>query len=332
MKPFSVLRNILITALILLVLPGCEGNNKKVNTIGILLFGDSRQPQVDGFINDMKQAGYDKQKETRYIIRNAKNQRKKLAVMVQDLLAEKPDLLVAAGGLEADIMKKIIGPDGVPVVVLYVNAIVERGLVNNRGQTGWNVTGVDNLNAELSGKRIHLIKDMLPNTRRVLILYYQRITPSRIGVQEATKVADRIGIQIDARAVNSREDIDRVMQSLQPGEVDAMLTVPTAPIDNALKDIILPQIAQLKIPLFVHSKPLAELGAFASYGANFYELGQQSARLAQKILTGVSTKNIPFETPKIFTYTVNKDVKNQLGIVIPEVAKHQINEFITSQR
>ena len=310
---------------------GCENEQTKNNNIGILLFGDSRQPQVDGFIDEMQKSGFDK-KLTNYTILNAKNNRKALKNMVQELIAKKPDLLVAAGGLEADTMKKLTESHNIPVVVLYVNAITERGLVKSRANTGWNATGVDNLNAELSGKRVELIKDLLPTTKRILILYYEKIAPSRIGVLEATKVAKKFGITIDARAVKSRKEITKIMSSLKPGEHDVMLTVPTAPIDNALKDIILPDIDRLGIPLFTHSRPLAELGAFASYGADFYELGQQSARLAKKIINGVSANHIPFEIPKNFTYTINTDVQKRLSIIIRDRQQYVINDYIQTRQ
>ena len=313
-----------------LLLNGCENSEPDTTNIGILLFGDSRQPQVNGFIDEMSRSGFDK-KSTNYTILNAKNNRKILAEMVQELINKKPDLLVAAGGLEADTMKKMSEPHNIPVVVLYVNAIIERGLVKSRNNTGWNATGVDNLNAEISGKRIELIKGLLPDTKRVLVLYYEKIAPSRIGVLEAKKVADKLGITIDARAVKSRKDITSIMSSLKPGEIDVMLTVPTAPIDNALKDVILPDIARLDIPLFTHSRPLAELGAFASYGADFYELGQQAARLAHKILGGVSASHIPFEIPKNFKYTINKDVQSKLSIKINDSQQHIISDYVVTR-
>lgn len=321
-----------ILLILLSLISGCESQKVPPITIGILLFGDSRQPQVDGFMDEMNKTGFKEKHSIRYVIRNAKNNRKILKNLLNELSNEKPDLLIAAGGLEADTMKRNLSENDVPVVVLYVNAIVERGLVNNRHHSGWNVTGVDNLNAELSGKRVEFLHNMLPNAKKILILYYERIAPSKIGVKEARIVAKKIGIEVDARAVSSRDEISIVMKSIKAGEIDAMLTVPTAPIDNALKDIILPEIARLRIPLFTHSRPLAELGAFASYGAGFYELGQQSARLAKKILNGVPASKTPFETPKKFIYTVNKDTQNYLNIKLPVLMEHQVNEFTRTRQ
>lgn len=318
----------IIILIISTIVVGCEQQVEKKSRIGILLFGDSRQPQVDGFIDGLKKLGYHEGKNTQFIIRNAKNNRKVLPQFVEELAKIGVDLLVAAGGLEADAMKKRTAGKNIPVVVSYVNAIKERKLVIDRRNPGWSVTGVDNLNAELSGKRVELLHDLVPEAKRILVLYYQNIAPSRIGVAHAKETAEKLGLTIDARAVTSREEIKHVMQNLKPGEVDAMLTVPTAPIDNALKEFILPVTDRLKIPLMTHSRPLSEAGALASYGAHFYDLGYQASRLADKILSGVAAEKLPFETPKKFTYTINKRVLDALSIPINDVAKSQINEFI----
>lgn len=298
--------------------------------IGVLLFGDSRKPQVDGLRDGLAEMGYGpKATPLTFTVLNAGNDRKKLPGMVAELLARKVDLMVAAGGLEADEMRKALGPKSpVPVVVLYVNSIVERKLVEERRKAGWPVTGIDNLNAEISGKRVELVHSLLPAARSILILYDEKIPPSRIGVAEARQAAAKLGLAIDARAVASRDDIRAVMAGLKPGDADAMLTVPTAPIDNAMKEIILPNVERLGLALFTHSRPMAEAGALAAYGAPFYELGLQGARLVDKVLHGVAPERIPFEIPKRFLYTVNRETQKRLGLVLSELARSQINDYV----
>ena len=332
-KRFIVSGLFLLFSSLIFILPGCDSRKSAdVTTVGIVLFGDSRQPQVDGFKDELDKLGNKNGESIQYITRNAKNKRPELKKLVQELLDQNVDLLVAAGGLEADTMKKLVVDKNVPVVVLYINAIIERGLVKSRREPGWSVTGVDNLNAELSGKRIEVMQELLPDMKRILILYYKKIAPSRIGVKRAQLMAVKKDLIIDARAVSSRDEMRHVMENLKPGEVDAMLTVPTAPIDNAMKEIILPNVKRLKLPLMTHSRPLAEKGALASYGAHFYDMGAQAARLADKIIKGVAPAKIPFETPKKFIYTINKGVMEEQGIELTEIARNQVNEYITTTK
>lgn len=318
----------LVGIMILTILVSCTESKPMVKHVGVILFGDSRQPQTAGFQDGLKELGYTVDQNVKYTVLNAKNKRKALPILVDQLVDANVDLLVASGGLEADEIKKKTEKMGIPTVVLYVNAIKERKLVIDRRTPGWSVTGVDNLNAELSGKRVELLKTLVPSAKKILVLYYEKIAPSRIGVEHAKQAALKLGITIDARAVTSRDEIKNVMTSLQPGEVDAMLTVPTAPIDNALKAHIIPHVNRLKLPLMTHSKPLAEAGALASYGAPFYELGKQAARLADKLLSGVAASNIPFEIPKKFLYSINDEVRQRIALTIPSASESQIDEII----
>ena len=296
--------------------------------LGVLLFGDSRVPQIQGLIDGLKGFGYEENKNLEITLLNAKNDKQQLAPMVSQLVDSKVDVLVAGGGLEAEAIKSNADKKQNPTLVLYINAIIERNFIEDRRKPGWEVTGIDNLNFELSGKRVVLLRDLVPSVKKILILYYPNIKPSALGVEAAKEQADKLGITIDARAVQSREEIKNVMSALQPGDVDAMITVPTAPIDNAMKEIILPQVERLAIPLVTHSRKMVETGALASYGAPFYDIGKQAARLADKILKGSLASSMPFETPINYRFTVNKETLQRLNIEVSNIASSQINEYI----
>lgn len=321
---------ILLASFILLTACNTQNNENphEFKKIGILLFGDSRIPQNQGFVDGLKMFGLESGKNLEIKVLNAKNDKKKLASLAEELLVEKPDLLVAGGGLEAEALKSISQVNSIPTVVLYINAIIERHFIVDRRAPGWEVTGVDNLNFELSGKRVEILHDLVPSIHNILILYYPDIKPSILGVNAARAQAEKIGLNIDARAVKSRDEIKAVMASLNPGEVDAMITVPTAPIDNAIKEIILPAVNKLSIPLMTHARRMAESGALASYGAPSYAMGKQAARFADKIFKGNKASSIPFETPINFELVVNQKELQRLNIQLSKLAASQINEYL----
>lgn len=160
------------------------------------------------------------------------------------------------------------------------------------------------------------------------MLYHPKIAPSTIGLTYAREEAAKHGFPIVERAVTESDDVKQVIESLQPGEVDAMLLVPAAPIDNELKNVILPQTQRLKIPVIAHSRSMLRIGALASYGAPFTELGRQGARLAKKILNGTPASSIPFEVPVKYEYSVNQTVLRALGVELSSVAQSQVTEII----
>ena len=327
MKFYSILIFICCMVLVACNQSSSQSTNE-VKHLGVLLFGDSRIPQSQGLIDGLKTFGYEESQNLKITLLNAKNNKKQLAPMVDQLVETNVDVLVAGGGLEAEAIKSNTQKQDTPTLVLYINAIIERNFIEDRRNPGWEVTGVDNLNFELSGKRVVLLRDFVPNVNKILVLYYPNIKPSALGVEAAKEQADKLGITIDARAVNSREEINSIMSSLQPGDVDAMIPVPTAPIDNAMKDIVLPHVERLALPLVTHSRKMVEAGALASYGAPFYELGKQAARLADKMLKGSKASSIPFETPASYQLTVNETTLKRLNIEISNIAASQISEYI----
>lgn len=329
----SALRYTLAALCLPFLLLGCDQphHSGAIKQIGILQFSDARGPQLQGFLDGMAELGYREGENLVLHVHNAQSKRDQLSSLATDLYQRQPDLLVATGGLEADAFKRQRSDSSPPVVTLYINSIVERGLVHSRKEPGWPVTGVDNLNAEISGKRVELLHELLPEVKRILVLYYEDIAPSKEGVRQAGLAAEKLGLSLDARAVRSREEIAALMQNLQRGDVDAMLTVPTAPIDAVFKSIIVPETKRLGLPVMAHSRSLVQAGALASYGAPFYTMGHQAARLADKILKGIPAENIPFETPKQFVYSVNKDVLQHLSIEPTMLSKAQFNEYLGGQ-
>ncbi len=296
--------------------------------VGILMYGDSRHPQIEGFIQGMENLGYVQDENIRFTILNTNSHREQLDPMAESLQLKTPDLLVAAGGLEAEALKLAVSENEIPVVVLYASAIVQRGLIQHRLKPGWNVTGVDSLNTELTGKRLSLMHDLIPDARDVLVLYTPDIVPSALEIKLAQEMADKLGLKLHKTEVFKPETIHQVMASEQAHEFDVVFTTSTAVVNHAMLDIILPHALQLGIPVFTHSSTMVESGAYASYGSSAYEMGKQASRLAVKILHGTPPSSIPFETPDRFVYALNEGTRIKLQLTLNDVARAQINTRI----
>lgn len=319
-------------ALVAGALPGCGSAPAGMAHVGVLVIGEARHRVAEGFMHGMNDLGYYEGRTARFTVRDAANDPARLPALVRELLDAGVDLLAAAGGLEADAAQAALRGQAkaVPVVVLYVNGIIERGTVRSRSEAGWAVTGVDNLNAELSGKRVDLLRGLIPAARRILALYSPGIAPSRIGVESATNAAAKFGLRIDAIEVKGGESIEARLAALRPREADALLLVPHARVENALRSIVMPRAEQLGLPVFGFSPGQARAGAVAAYGASFSDIGRQAARLADKVLRGVPPASIPFETPKRYEYSFNAAIARRLGIAPGAVARSQFTEIVES--
>lgn len=296
--------------------------------IGLLLFSDARLPQSRGFLDGMKELGFEEGKNLTVTTLNANNDQKQLGPLAEKMSQLTVDMVVAAGGLEAEIMKPITEKTGVPMVVLYINSIIERQFVKDRRDPGWNVTGVDNLNAELSGKRLELLTNLAPKAKKILVLYDPKIEPSYIGLKHAQEQALKQGVTIDARQTKNAGEVKTTLDAIKPGEIDAMLLVPNAYIDGALNKEVLPTAQRLNIPVMAHSRPMAEAGATAAYGTPFYDIGKQAARLAEKIVNGVTAQKIPFEIPGRYDFTVNEAALARLTLPLSELVRSQVTDYV----
>ena len=324
-----VVTKILCSMLMLVALVGCD-QPAPAKHIGILLHGESRIPLLNAFLQEMKTLGFSDGNNLSITTLNSNNDPKQLVALTQQLLTQPLDLLIAAGGLEAEEIKSQLEKSKAhtPVLVLSINSIIERKFVADRRNPGWNVTGIDNLNAELSSKRVELMLDLIPALQRILILYQPKLEPSVMGLQHARNEASQRGIQIVARAVTRSDEIRQAMAALRPDDVDAMLLVPSALIDNELKNVILPVTQRLNIPVMGHSRAMLPSGVVACYGAPISELSRQGARLAQKILNGALASNHPFEVPTKYEYSVNKSALKSLGLELPALVRSQVTEIM----
>lgn len=296
--------------------------------IGLLLYSDARLPQSRGFLDGMTELGFEEGKNLTVTTLNANNDQKQLESLAEKMSQLTVDMVVAAGGLEAEVMKPITEKTGVPMVVLFINSIIERQFVKDRRDPGWNVTGIDNLNAELSGKRLELLMNLAPKAKKILVLYDPKIEPSYIGLKYAQDQALKQGITIVARQTSNASDVKTTLDAIKPGEIDAMLLVPNAYIDGALKKEVLPTAQRLNIPVMGHSHSMAEAGATAAYGTPLHDIGKQAARLAEKIVNGVSAQKIPFEIPGRYDFTVNESALARLTMPMSELVRSQVTDYV----
>jgi len=321
----------LLLTILLTLLWGCgQPQAPPQSHVGILMFGSARQDLVDGFKNGLAEQGFVEGDNIRFTILSAKKDKSVLPDLIQQLADQNLDLLAVAGGVEADAAQKVLSTtDGPPVVVLCTSNLLKRKLVQCRQQPGWNVTGIDSLNLELTGKRLELLKEMLPEAKTIMVMFSAKAnSPSRKGMQLASHAAVGLGLEIKAHEVASGKEVKETLAKLEPGQIDAMLMLPAAEVINSFTDTILPESKRLQMPIFSYLRFMTEAGGLASYGPDYPNIGRQAARLAEKILHGTPASKIPFEATQHYDYTVNRETMAQLGIPISDQLRSKVHDFV----
>jgi len=283
--------------------------------IGIL--GPSEEPRFSELMGGLKQGlrdhGYSGAALEILEARVARGDGADIAAAVERVLARRAALLFVIGSESARLVRQS-SPE-VPIVFITPGDPVAAGLVSSLAHPGGNMTAVTFEYPELSGKRLQLVKEMVPRVRRALVLFDPRDASPKQGILAVRGAAPKLGITLVEREIRSREEITKSLEVLSG--VDALLAVPGGLTSTHYEEVIREANAR-KIPTMVHARTKSTMAALASYGASDAEIARQAARLVDKILKGANAGDIPVERPTKLDLVINLKTGRALGLTIPQ--------------
>lgn len=285
--------------------------------IGILAASDAKIKKIEGFKRGMTDLGFVEDNNISYIVFNAQGQRENLSFLSGKLARMKLDVLIATGGVEADDLKTATADLKTPVVFIGSASSVERGLIKSFLQPGIHITGVDNYHAELAGKRLELLKKLLPSIRRVAVVYDPQVPPGYQSLRIVREMANILGIEIGTIEISSKEEMT---QKLRPDKLqgfDALLPFSSFFIEAITHDLLVISLEN-RIPVMGIYGQDSDNGFFASYGVSMEDQGYQGARLVAKVLDGQKPENIPVETPDNLDLIINLRTARILGLELSQ--------------
>jgi putative ABC transport system substrate-binding protein len=309
-----------VNGILVLALAGvCLGfRNREVDQVyrvGVMITDDTYLAPVEGFKQAMKELGYVEGQHITYDIRNAKLDRQALRQFAEEFVKQKVDLIFTATYVGASSAKEATATAGIPVVFGPAGDPVDTGLVKSITTSGNNLTGVSTLSLELTAKRLEMLTRLIPNARRVAVVFNPEDRFSQEVVKQTYAAAEKLGLRLVEVHGRKAAELQDNLKSLSREKVDAIFAIPDVLVNNQVEQ--LSAIARrLKLPYIVHIGSLAERGALASYGINTYQIGRQAARLADKILNGTRPAEIPIETPRKLELLVNLRVAKEIGLPI----------------
>lgn len=268
------------------------------------------QPYTTGFRAGLEELGYVEGANIVFLPRAAQGDLTRMGELARELVQEQPDLLYCD---TPTICQK--ATTTTPIVFTGVSDPVRLGVVKSLARPGGNVTGLANLGAELTAKRLELFKDVVPSLRRVLVTYDPGAPAEKQAVVIARAAASRLGLTLLERPVTAAFEIELGLAKLTDGGVDGILIVQSAPGLNIPGRSL--EFATLnRVPTMYHLSIWAEWGALASYGPDPHAQGRQVARLAHRILSGTPAGELPVELPDRVELVVNVKTAKRLGLAI----------------
>lgn len=299
---------------LLLFLLSCEGGGERGYRIAVFISGEGRLPKVKGFLSGLKELGVKNLKVDFYEGNNTLSRMRELAgelAKVQD----KYDLIAVGGSLEAHMIKEATGRPRTPVVILGGTSIREWKLTRSLSKPSENITGVDNLNAELMEKRVELFTRMFPNIKKVLVFCNPQFEASKNATKITIRAGKRFGIKVVPVSVKDVKELEYIISHMKEDGFGAIIITPCFYTENFLTTYILHYANFYQIPVFCHSPGLVKKGCHVAYGTSGYEQGYQAAHIAYKILNGTPVEFVPFERAYYPRLAVNESALAEMGVV-----------------
>lgn len=293
-----------------------ESSGEDQTKIGIIQLAE--HPALDqcyeGFMDGLKEAGYTEDNTT-FDYQNASNDQSNCATIVDKFVNDGDDLIYAIATPSAQTAAK--KTSDIPIIVNAVTDPAASGIVEDNEKPGGNVTGVSDLTPV--EKQIELLTQILPDAKKIAVMYCSSEDNSKIQATMAEEALDEAGLEWQEATVADSSSIQQVTESLI-GKVDAIYI----PTDNLLAEGMsaVAQVANANnMPCIVGESGMAENGGLATYGIDYYKLGEMAAKQAVEILKdGKSPADMPIEylDPEDCVLTINKTVADELGITIPD--------------
>ena len=280
--------------------------------------GDPNNPGslVEAFRQGLRELGYIEGKNILVEFRYGEGNRELVQSLVTELVQLKVDVLVVTSLTSIRAAKQ--ATKTIPTVMVTVQDPVETGIVESLAHPGGNITGVTTLARELSGKRLELLKEVVPRMSRAGVLWDANAPGTIIGFKEYEAAARALKLQLQSLEVRGPSpDLAGAFQTAAKARVSAVIT-----IGNPLLGRYQNQIAELAIknrkPSMCERSDYVEAGCLVSYAANQADQYRRAATYVDKILKGRTPADLPVEQPMKFELVINLKTANQIGLTIPQ--------------
>jgi putative ABC transport system substrate-binding protein len=249
----------------------------------------------------------------------------RLARLAKDLVNLKVEVVVTATGEAALAAKQ--ATSSIPIVMATGMDPVVLGLVTSLGRPGGNVTGVTSLNSDLAGKRLELLKQLVPRATRIAILKDPDNRSSEFSVRAVESAGKSLGIVVQSVDARDQKEFDAAFLAMKRGHADAVILAVNTPFIADRRRIAELAVSH-RLPMMTPAKEYAEAGGLVSYGTDYPDLFRRAAAYVDKILKGAKPADLPIEQPTKFELVVNLKTAKILGLTVPQSVLGRADEVI----
>ena len=299
----------------------------KLPTIGFL--GTSTpsawNPWIAAFVQRLRELGWIEGRTVAIEVRWAEGKSERFAEIATELVRLNVDVIVTSGAA-APAAKRMTS--AIPIVFMLANDPVGTGIVTSLSRPGSNVTGLSSQSRDLAGKRLELLRDVIPDLRSLAVLVYVA-NASGGGAVEVSAVkatARTLGLEIISLEVRRAEEIEPAIETLN-GKAGAVYVVQD-PLFIATRDRISASTLSARLPTMNAAREFVEAGGLMSYGASFPDIFRRAADYVDKIRRGAMPGDLPIEQPTKFDIVLNQKTAKALGLKLSPSLLARADEVI----
>jgi len=296
------------------------GQQAKTPTIGVLLVGNL-EPFWSQFREGLRDFGYVDGQNIRVEFRSGEGKLHILPDLAADLVRLKVDLIVASETPAVQAAKQATSV--IPIVMAPSGDPVGTGQVASLAKPGGNVTGLSAATAELAGKSLELLRELVPSAGRVAALADPTNPFTKPFLEQIQLAAKALSIEIQVNMVRGEEDFANAFAAMIAAKVDAVIVQPTLP-----RKLVVELVLQHRLPAVSGNRAFADAGGLLSYAASLTDRYRAAAVYVDKILKGRNPGDLPVQQPTKFELVINSKTAQALGLTIPSTMLLRADELI----
>jgi ABC-type uncharacterized transport system substrate-binding protein len=289
----------------------------KVPRIGWLTGGflSTMSARHEAFRQGLRELGYVEGKNIFIEWRGADNIPERSIAQAEELVRAKVDVIVTAGSGTTRTARAATST--IPIVMASDDDPVGNGFVASLARPGGNITGLSQLAPELSGKRLEILKEVIPKLSRVAVFGTSTNVSNAQALKEIELAAAAFAVKLQHLDVLTIKDIEPAFRAAVKGRADAVLENIVGNIRSAAQRELVELAVKNRLPVMRERPEHVEAGGLMSYGVNLNDLGRRAAIYVDKILKGAKPADLPVEQPKKFEFIINLKAAKQIGLTIP---------------
>ena len=281
--------------------------------IGASLSADSAR--TEAFRQGLRELGYVEGKNIVLELRSAEGKLDRLPALAAELVRLKVDIIVTAGPIPTRAAKE--ATTTIPIVMTRDPDPVAPGFVASLARPGGNITGLSTLAPELSGKRLELLKEVIPKVSRVAVFGTSTYPGNAQSLKEVELAAKAFKVQLQYLDVLDSKDIETAFRAASKGRADAVLFMVAGGVATAHQTEIAELTVKSRLPVIYADSRYVDAGGLMSYATNVFDLDRRAATYVDKLLKGRTPADLPVEQPMKFEFIINLIAAKRIGLTIP---------------